>query len=205
LKKNQKILDRIEFLGNKYKNAPARTDGKLFKALKVFYIIFFAYYSFISLMVSLLMILHLTDSEGISKEVLKYHLSYEGTTCVFFVITIISFVLFFVKFKLTGLIMNIVTQPVFVILEARFFKGNDFSRLNLHADYYWKHFIPALLIFAVSVFMAVIVIRERLYISREYKKITERAYGEFKRGNDTLSEEEWNEFLENYDPRSQSK
>ncbi len=205
MKKNQKILNRIEFLGNKYKNEPARTDGKLFKSLKVFYIISFAYYSFISLMVSLLMILHLTDSEGISKEVLKNYLSYEGTTCVFFVITIIAFILFCVKFKLTGLIMNIVAQPVFVILEARFFKGNDFSRLNLHADYYWKHFIPALLIFAVSVFMAVIVIRERLYISREYKKITERAYGEFKRGNDTLSEEEWNEFLENYDPQSQSK
>lgn len=205
MKKNQKILNRIEFLGNKYKNEPARTDGKLFKSLKVFYIISFAYYSFISLMVSLLMILHLTDSEGISKEVLKNYLSYEGTTCVFFVITIIAFILFCIKFKLTGLIMNIVAQPVFVILEASFFKGNDFSRLNLHADFYWKHFIPALLIFAVSVFLAVIVIRERLYISREYKKITERAYGEFKRGNDTLSEEEWNEFLENYDPQSQSK
>lgn len=200
MKKNQKILERIEFLTVKYGKKLARSDGKLFKTLKVFYILSFAYYSFISLMVSLLMILHLTDGEGISKEVLKNYLSYEGTTCAFFIITIISFVLFCVKFKLTGLIMNIVTQPVFIILEARFFKGNDFSRLNLYGDFYWKHFIPALLILIFSIFMAVIIIRERVYISREYKKITERVYGEFKRGNDTLSEEEWNEFFENYDP-----
>lgn len=204
MEKNSKILDRIKYLDFKFGRNYADTDGELFKVLKILYIVFFAYYSFISAVITILMCFHLSDGGNISSEKLESYLNYEKTVAFFFAFAVLGFVLYFLKLKIAGLAVNIVSMPIGIIIISKFFDDGGLSLLGFYSDFYWKHLIPALLVFAVSVWMFVIVLREKIRIEKAYKKFTGILYERYNKKFDTLSDGEWEDFLKNYDPASNS-
>lgn len=204
MEKNPKILDRIKYLDFKFGRSYSGTDGELYRILKILYIVFFSYYSFISAIISILMCFHLADGGNISPQKLESYLNYEKTVAFFFAFAVLGLILYFVKFKIAGLAVNIISMPVSIIVISKYFDDGGLTTIGFYSDFYWKHFIPALLVFAVSVWMIVIVLREKIRIEKAYKKFTGILYDRYNKKFDSITDNEWEDFLKNYDPASNS-
>ena len=71
--------------------------------------------------------------------------------------------------------------------------------------YYWAHLLPLVVVAICAIVMAVIAVREQLILKREYKQVSARLYEEYSKLAEDLSEEQWEEFLNNYNPKKNKK
>lgn len=73
--------------------------------------------------------------------------------------------------------------------------------LGLNGKFYWAHLLPILVMCVSAAVMLIIDLRARYILKKGYEKISERLYDEYSAHAENLSEEEWEQFLNNYDPR----
>ena len=70
-------------------------------------------------------------------------------------------------------------------------------------SFYWRHAIPLGIIIIVSLWMFIIAFRAYIKRNKRYKKILKQVYEIFKLENpDNISHDDWEEFVEKYDPRA---
>ena len=67
-------------------------------------------------------------------------------------------------------------------------------------SFYWRHSVPLALIAVFAIWLSVLALRANIKTKKQYRKITENLYNQYhiSEENEQLSEEEWQEFIENY-------
>ena len=199
MKKFDGVLKRVRMLEEKNGISYAKPEGKLYKTLSVLYTIVLVYTMAINLLFVLAMFVQVDAQMAKMSDVFNYILSVSVCSVLIIGGRIFS------KFKkyLTAGIMSVVPSifliPVYAIPLRADFEGF----LGLKYSFYWKHGVPLLLMIIFMVGMTVIALRAQIKTDRMYKKVTENLFSMYTVAEgdaENLSEEQWAEFLETYNP-----
>ncbi len=188
------VLQRVKRLEEKNGIHYATCEGKLYKTLKVFYIIAFAYGMAINLLFLLGMLFM-----GINSAKEAYYYILTPTVCS--VLLIAGFVLTLKKVHIAGGILSAISAIVLAVFFIPLMEGDYVN--SLQPQYYWRHLAPMAIILITGVTMSFIGISAKSKLKKMYNKVVENIYNTYKvnvADGEDISEEQWEEFLENFDP-----
>ncbi len=184
------VLEKVKEYEEKRGIVYAKTDGKLYVGVKVFYILIFAYTMAINAMFLLGAVLSETVFNNLKNSVY--------TVLALSVLLVASLIV--MKFKNT--IWANVVSTVINILSCTGL-GITFGVLlqdviGFKVSFYWRHLVPLCLMVILTVVLCVIALRAILKTQKTYKKIVENIYQTYTASDDTvLSDEQWQEVLKN--------
>ncbi|MEE0945860.1 MAG: hypothetical protein U0M42_03390 [Acutalibacteraceae bacterium] len=202
------IAQRVEKAQERAAVIYAKTDGKLFKWLRILYIIAMS----VAILMSALYIgsraSHLYELKALNLEVLsdkditstKTSIITVGVVLIFW---LISFIFIKLKKEIISLILTLV--PGIVSCASLISASQNTSQFNegITTDFWLRHFIPLLLALLFIVWMVIIKVRAERIFKTAYNNMTARIYELY--GADDLSEEQWESFLESYHPRAEEE
>ncbi len=197
MKKYDGVLKRVRILEEKNGIKYAKTDGKLYGALKVIYTIAGVWTVLMNLFFILGFLLQYTGTNSMPQALNYILIATVGT-----VLIIAGYVLTCCKVYLTGGIISVLAE----ILLIPFFGSilmDSLGFLGFKISFYWRHFAPLFLMLIFMVWMTVIAVKARTKANRMYKKVCENLYNMYNisvANGDIISDEQWDEFLADYDP-----
>lgn len=203
MKMNENVLRRVRMIEEKSGISYAKTDGRLHKTLRVIYHILFIYTLGINLIFILGMLLVRlgTDSFAAIKPTVI-------TVGVCTVVMTAGYILSFFKFKLTAGILSIAPE-IFLIPVFGTAMTDSLGFMGFKPSFYWRHLAPLALLAILITLTTVIAVREKIKTEKQYKKVSENLYRQFNiNASDkgvTVTDEQWEEFLSNYDPTDYKK
>lgn len=193
MKKNSNVLNYVEKYKNKYGIKYAESDGKLVNALSVIYYIVFAY----TVLMTALFVLGIsltTDFANIKSDALNSFITICGAT----VIMIAGLVLYICRKKVLGCIFTFCTQP-FALLAFWHITRDTSGFVN--TSFYWRHGVPAAILFVLAVLIFAILIRAKFKTDKLYQKLLNALYSQYgTKDGEKLTDEQWQQFLNDYNP-----
>ena len=199
MKMQESILRRVRAVEEKNGIKYAKTDGRLYKTLRVFYIILFAY----TTAVNLLYIVGMTYVY-LGTDNFKNVVNSIVTVSICTALIAVGFVLSFFRFKLAAGIISIVPE-IFLIPVFGIALSDSLGFLGFKASFYWRHFAPLELLVILMIFTTVIAVRARIKTEKQYKKVTDNLYKLYRQNGNDISDEQWEQFLNNYNPTDYKK
>lgn len=199
MKMQESVLRRVRMIEEKNGIKYAKTDGKLYKTLRVLYIITFAYTMAINLLfiAGMLLVYEGTDN---FKNVANSLIS----VCICTAVIIAGFVLSFFRFKFAAGVMSIAPE-IFLIPVFGAVMKDDLGFMGFTASFFWRHFAPLALLVILMTATTVIAVRARIKTEKQYKKVTENLYKLYQSTGGDISDDQWEEFLKEYDPTDYKK
>ncbi len=198
----QNVLERVRAVEEKRGIKYAKPDGKLYITLKVFYVIAFAYTMGINLLFALGTVISEINFKNLKNSLI--------TVTALSVLLIIALVIMRFKDKLwanitTG-VLNVLSS-VGLLLSFAVLMKDSLGFMGLKTSFYWRHFIPLVLMIVFSVWLTVIAIRAILKTNSAYKKVVENIYALHKVSAEerNFTEEQWDEILRDYNPKNNRK
>lgn len=199
MKMQESVLRRVRAVEEKNGIKYAKTDGRLYKTLRVFYIILFAY----TTAVNLLYIAGMTYVY-LGTDNFKNVVNSIVTVSICTALIAVGFVLSFFRFKLAAGIISIVPE-IFLIPVFGIALSDSLGFLGFKASFYWRHFAPLALLVILMIFTTVVAVRARIKTEKQYKKVTDNLYKLYRQNGNDISDEQWEQFLNNYDPTDYKK
>ena len=199
MKMQESVLRRVRMIEEKNGIKYAKTDGKLYKTLRVLYIITFAYTMAINLLYIAGMLLVYGGTDNF-KNVVNSLIS----VCVCTAVIIAGFVLSFFRFKFAAGVMSIAPE-IFLIPVFGAVMKDDLGFMGFTASFFWRHFAPLALLVILMTATTVIAVRARFKTEKQYKKVTENLYKLYQSTGGDISDDQWEEFLKEYDPTDYKK
>lgn len=189
------VLQRVRKIEDKNAISYAKPGGKLYNAIKVIYIVALVYgmlnATFYLLGVFIKYSGHLNEFMG---DILPVAIS--------LVALVAGLVCICKKWHIAGSVLTVIPSAVFIF----FFRDRLVDELTVNGvflKYYWRHLAPMLIVMIIVVWMTVIAIRCQLKTKQQYIRVTENLYNLYKinvTDGEEISEEQWDEFLQKYDP-----
>lgn len=199
MKMQESVLMRVRMIEEKNGIKYAKTDGKLYKTLRVLYIITFAYTMAINLLFIAGMLLVYGGTDNF-KNVANSLIS----VCICTAVIIAGFVLSFFRFKFAAGVMSIAPE-IFLIPVFGAVMKDDLGFMGFTASFFWRHFAPLALLVILMTATTVIAVRARIKTEKQYKKVTENLYKLYQSTGGDISDDQWEEFLKEYDPTDYKK
>lgn len=199
MKMQENVLRRVRAVEEKNGIKYAKTDGKLYKTLRVFYAIVFAYTMVINLLYISGMALVYGGTENF-KNVANSLIA----VCVCTALIIAGFVLSFFRFKTAAGIISIVPE-IFLIPVFGFALRDSLGFMGFKTSFFWRHLIPLVLLIVLIAATTVIAVRAKFKTKKQYKRVTDNLYKLYQQNENDISDEQWEEFLRNYDPTDYKK
>lgn len=189
MKMYNSVLERVKILEEKNGISYATTDGKLYKVLKLAFIVLFAYAMLIK-------------SFYFLGSAIANHLELNIVTpAVCTVLLVAGFVLILVKLHIIGAVLTTAASAILIFTFSGMLVDSYTDRLI--PKFYWAHLIPLLLIVMLAIWMTIIAVRAKVKLKRMYNRVAENIYNAYKiniANGETVEEEKWGEFLEKFDP-----
>ncbi len=189
MKMYDSVLQRVRMLEEKNGIKYATTEGKLYKGLKIVFIILFSY----AMLIKSFYLLGAVIASQLKLQVI--------TPAVGTALIIAGFVLVLLKQHIIGTAITTASSAVLIFTFGGMLVDSYTEKLVL--KFYWAHLIPLLLLVIFSVWMTVIAVRARLKLKHMYNRVAENIYNAYKinvADGEAVDEEKWEEFLEKFDP-----
>ncbi len=202
------ISDRVRFAENRAAVIYAKTDGKLYKWLKILYVLSML----LSVIMSLLYVgarasrlyeikklaLDILSTENIEK--VKTSIITVGICAAVWIIAVII-----VKFKaeILSALLTISAGTVSCAFLINASQGTAQFNEGINDNFWYRHFIPFILAVFFIIWMVIIKLRAELKFRRAYLNMVNRIYEQYH--NEDLSEDQWESFLKTYDPRAEEE
>lgn len=203
MKMYESVLTRVRAVEEKNGIHYAKTDGKLYLALRIIYTVFFIYSVGINLMfiAGMFLVRYGTDNFAPIKNLLI-------SVCVCTAVMIAGYILSFFKFKLTAGIISVIAEILLIPLFGTAMK-DSLGFMGFKPSFYWRHLIPLAVLVVIMIVMSVIALRAKLKTEKQYKKVTENLYKLYNVTvgieSDGITDEQWEIFLQTYDPTDYKK
>lgn len=194
MKMQESVLRRVRMVEEKNGIKYAKTDGKLYKTLRVLYTLVFIYTVGINLLFisGMLLVYGGTDKlSGVLNSLI--------TVSVCTVVIIVGYVLSFFRFKLAAGIISVIPEMILIPVFGTVMQ-DSLGIFGFAASFYWRHLIPLTLLIILMTAATVIALRARLKTEKLYKKVTDNLYGIYHSSGNNITDGEWEEFLKNFDP-----
>ena len=190
MKMYSNILEKVRLYEEKRGIVYAKTDGKLYKGLKVFYILLFVY----TIVMNSLFLLGSFLSETVFNNLKNAVYTVLGLS----VLLIASLII--MKFKNTvwanfvSAVLNILSCVGLGITFGMLLQ----DVIGFKISFYWRHLAPLCLMVIMTVALTVIALKAIFKTQKTYKKIVENIYTTYTASEETiLSDEQWEEVLKN--------
>ncbi len=202
------IVDRVESAEKRAAVIYAKTDGKLYKWLKILYVVsacftalmgFFycisRYFKISELMNLDIKIESLTEINAVKQSII--------TVLICSAFWLICAVIIKWKQEIVSLLLLLSSGTVACATLINASKNTAEFNAGINTAFWWRHFVPLLLSLFFIVWMLCIKFRQQYRLKIAYNNMVNRIYETYRR--DDISEEEWEEFLINYDPRAEEE
>ena len=203
MKMYESVLTRVRMVEQKNGINYAKTDGILYKTLRVIYSVIFFYTVIINLLfiAGMFLVRYGTDNFKSVKNLLI-------SVCVCTGVMLAGYVMSFFKFKLTAGIISVLPEILLIPLFGSAMK-DTLGLFGFKYSFYWRHLAPLVLLVILNVILTAIAVRARVKTEKQYKKVTENLYKlyDVTVGNesDGITDEQWEIFLQTYDPTDYKK
>ena len=197
MKKYESVIKRVDFIENKFGIYYAKTDGTLYKSLMFLFSLAFVY-SFVINIISIAGTA-LLISEG---DYIADTQNFLIAVSVFAIVSLVGAILVWCKINIIGTALSLVSAPFLLFIFGK--ELVDTVGIGpFKMSFYWRHAAPLGILIVVALWMFIIAIRAYIKRNKRYKQILKNIYEIFKLENpDSLSHDEWEEFVEKYDPRA---
>lgn len=200
MKMQESVLRRVRMIEEKHGITYAKTDGKLYKALRISYtFLLFSYVVPINLLFIFGMLLTRLGTDNF-KSILNSLI----TVIVCTVLIIAGYVLSFTRFKLVSGILSVLPEIMLVVVFGSIMK-DSLGVMGFTPSYFWRHFAPLLILVILMVATTVIAVRARIKTEKQYKKVLDNLYALYSVNTNDISDEQWEIFLAEYDPSDYKK
>ena len=203
MKMYESVLTRVRSVEQKNGINYAKTDGILYKTLRVIYSVIFFYTVIINLLfiAGMFLVRYGTDNFKSVKNLLI-------SVCVCTGVMLAGYVMSFFKFKLTAGIISVLPEILLIPLFGSAMK-DTLGLFGFKYSFYWRHLAPLVLLVILNVILTVIAVRARVKTEKQYKKVTENLYKLYNvtvgNESDGITDEQWETFLQTYDPTDYKK
>ena len=204
MKLQQNVLKHVYKMDEKYNIRYAKKDVKAFSYCRVLVFIFAIWASFFAFVLSMGFLIQRGAFEQGTSAYIQYTKFMVSCFSVMGLLAVCTVLAGFKKAVFSaafGLAASVYGSVFFASIIDR--SPNGF--FGLPYKYYWAHLLPLAVVAVCAVIMAVIAVREQIILRGEYKKVSNRLYEEYSKMAEDLSEEQWEEFLTNYNPRKDKK
>ena len=190
MKKLEGVLKKVRETEYKKGIVYENSDGNLCKTLNIFYILAGAFALLMNLffLISYIFV-YIDKNDNIYKVI---------SVSVLSIFLIAGFILGKTKLIYTPFALNILSACGLIVIFAKECEKVAFREYS--SVFYWRHLIPLLIVLITSVWIFIIKLRAKIKTNRLYKKVESDIYKEFCSQNAEFTEEEWQEFIKNYDP-----
>lgn len=197
------IADRVKAAQKRAGTFQVTTDSTMYKRLKLIFYLFLIYafsFSFITIMNKLNYSEKFGDSYNYLNSI-QLKSFYISTAAV--VLWIAAYIFSLCKKDLVAFILTFV--PGCAELVCKFYDMHNTGNFSqgLNNDYWPFHFIPIAGAIIFIGWAAFIRLREKHNFKQAYINMVNRIYEQYH--SDDIKEDEWEEFLENYDPRAEEE
>lgn len=199
MKMQESVLRRVRMVEEKHGITYAKTDGRLYKALRVSYTLLFIYTMGINLLFICGMLLTRLGTDNF-KGILNSLITV--IVCTVFIIT--GFCLSFTRFKLAAGLLSVLPEIMLIVVFGAIMK-DSLGVMGFKVSYFWRHFAPLLILVILMAVTTVIAVRARFKTEKQYKKVLDNLYELYSLNSDDISDEQWEAFLEEYDPTDYKK
>lgn len=199
MKMQESVLRRVRMVEEKHGITYAKTDGRLYKALRVSYTLLFIYTMGINLLFICGMLLTRLGTDNF-----KGILNSLITVIVCTVLIIAGFCLSFTRFKLAAGLLSVLPEIMLIVVFGAIMK-DSLGVMGFKVSYFWRHFAPLLILVILMAVTTVIAVRARFKTEKQYKKVLDNLYELYSLNSDDISAEQWEAFLEEYDPTDYKK
>lgn len=190
MKMYKSVLDRVRILEEKNGIVYADTNGRLYKAAKVFFILSFIYAMFIKSMYFLGAALDTTSRV------------YETTTpAICTGILVLGFVLLLFKQHIIG--FSSLTISAIMLMFVFNIQLQNGMEVMINHKFAWAHLIPLSLLIIFSFVMTVVAVRAKYKLKKMYNKVINDIYEKYSVNvakGEEIDEAEWEEFIEKFNP-----
>lgn len=196
------VLKRVRQLEEKKGIKYAKTDGRLYVTLKFLYTIIFAYTLIINFLAAAGPAVRL-----LVNQYTKNNVDNVRNLIVTIIVASVFLIVgrFIIRFReqiwanITFMAVNLLSCVFLLFTFAKELK-DGIGFLGYNFSFYWRHAVPLLLLAVLAVWLTVIAVRANIKTDKQYKKVIENIYAQYTllAENEKLSEEKWEEFLENY-------
>lgn len=203
MKMYDNVLRRVRMVEEKNGIRYAKTDGKLYLALRVIYSIFFIYSVGINLIfISGMLLVHSGTDKFTSVKTLLI------SVCVCTAVMIAGYILSFFKFKTVAGILSVIPEILLIPLFGTAMK-DSLGFMGFKPSFYRRHLIPLAILAVIMIVMSVIALRAKIKTEKQYKRVTENLYEIYNinisENGETVTDEQWTAFIESYDPTNYKK
>ena len=197
MKMHKGVLEKVRMVERKNNIIYADEYGSFYRISKILFIVSFIY-------VILMKLFYFASYILFPEQELAFSTPAIGT-----VLIIAGFVLVLIKNSVTNIAGTLMTAASSVMLMVHFSQFFSEGRINSATgevvnglNFYWKHVIPLAAMTLFALFMTAILVRAHYKTRKQYNRILKNVYDTYKKtvGKDDISEEEWQEFIESYDP-----
>lgn len=199
MKMQESVLRRVRMVEEKHGITYAKTDGRLYKALRVSYTLLFIYTMGINLLFICGMLVTKLGTDNF-----KGILNSLITVIVCTVLIIAGFCLSFTRFKLVAGLLSALPEIMLIVVFGALMK-DSLGVMGFKVSYFWRHFAPLLILVILMAVTTVIAVRARIKTEKQYKKVLDNLYALYSLNSDDISDEQWEAFLEEYDPTDYKK
>ena len=197
MKKYESIMRRVAEVEEKAGIVYARPGGALYRGLRTCYTLAYLYKLFMNL-------IYVGGSIFMHYDSKTFEIATETVVTVSLctAVMIVGWVLLYTKFKTVAGFVSVASLPVQLTAFAAVMRD---SLGQIRSQYYWMHLVPIIIMLAFLVWMLVIIFRARYLTNAQYKRIVGNLYDTYYEkisgdNPDGISDEEWENFLKNYDP-----
>ena len=224
------VLQRVKQVEEKHGIKYATTDGMLYKTLSILLIIALIYTIGINLLcvagaalkISSLYSGTVATIDGKSYNEVEYW-EYQGLDAkkmednivsgnrdlminagVCAILLILGFVLNRVRFYIAGGVITVL-PAIYSIFYFMHNLTDSGGVVGLSPKFYWRHLIPLTIIIIAIIWLTIIAVRAKTKLQNQYKKVSENLFNMYNvelGKNEFLSDEQWDEFLKTYDPKT---
>lgn len=164
MKMQESVLRRVRMVEEKHGITYAKTDGRLYKALRVSYTLLFIYTMGINLLFICGMLITRLGTDNF-----KGILNSLITVIVCTVLIIAGYVLSFTRFKLVSGILSVLPEIMLVVVFGSIMK-DSLGVMGFKVSYFWRHFAPLLILVILMAVTTVIAVRARIKTEKQYKR-----------------------------------
>ena len=202
------ISDRVRAAEKRAAVFYAKTDGKLYKWLKILYIISILFATTTSLLyvaarASRLQELKKLDIDILSSSDIDKVKSSIITVGICALIWVIAVILIRFKAEIISALLTVSSGVVSCAFLITASQGTIQFNEGINDNFWYRHFIPLILALFFIVWMVIIKLRAEYLFRRAYTNMVNRIYEEYH--SEDLGEEQWEEFLNTYDPRAEEE
>ena len=188
MKMYDNILQKVRLYEEKRGIVYTKTDGKLYKGLKFFYILLFVY----TMVMNLFFLLGAVLSETVFIALKNSVFTVFGLSMTL----VVSLVVMRFKNTVWANILSAVLNVLSCVGLGFTFGVLLQDVIGFKASFYWRHLVPLCLMVIVTLALNFVALRAVFKTRKTYKKMVENIYSTYQASEETvLSDEQWEEVL----------